>query len=131
MKNTIQNLALLSAVITFASCNQKKPVTTETEIKTEQVQVKQEKDTVATAPETPKAETKTVEGVVKEISSGKDGYTAKIETKDKEVYFVTISHSNLTNHEQYKSVKVGDTLKVTGDFWKMDVENHITVREIN
>lgn len=132
MKNTIQNLAMMSAVIAFASCGQKKATTTETEgeVKTEQVQVEPVKDTVA-EPEAPKAETKTVEGIVKEINNGKDGYTAKIETKDKESYFVTISHSNLTNHEQYKSVKVGETLKVTGDFWKMDTESHITVREIN
>lgn len=131
MKNTIQNLAMMSAVIAFASCTEKKPVVTEeTEAKTEQVQPVPAKDTVPAA-EAPKAEIKTAEGVVKEINHGKDGYTAKIETKDKEIYFVTISHSNLTNHEQYKSVKLGETLKVTGDFWKMDTENHITVREIN
>jgi len=132
MRNTIQSLAMMSAVIAFASCGQKKATATETEteVKTEQVQVEPVKDTVAEQ-EAPKAETKTVEGTVKEINNGKDGYTAKIETKDKEAYFVTISHSNLTNHEQYKSVKVGEILKVTGDFWKTDSESHITVREIN
>ena len=131
MKNTIQNLAMLSAVIAFASCSEKKTVTTDTEVQTEQVQPAAVTDTVAT-PETPKEETKTVEGKVTAINQGKDGYTAKIETADKEVYFVTISHSNLTNHEQYKSVKVGETLKVTGDSWKNDTgESNITVREIN
>ena len=126
MKTYRQNLAMLSAVIAFG-CNQRKPEeTTETEVKTEQVTIPAAKDATN---ETDAA--KTVEGKVVEIQNGKDGYTAKIETAEKEVYFVTISHSNLTDHAQYKSVKVGDTLKVTGDFWEMEGKNQITVRAIN
>ena len=73
---------------------------------------------------------KTVKGKVMDIQNGKDGYTAKIETADKEIYFVTISHSNLKDHETYKTVKVGDDLDVSGELWDLSGEQHITVREI-
>jgi len=126
MKSQIQNLAMLSAVIAFASCNTAK-TETKSEIPTETTVTASDSTAVE---ETPKAEIKTVEGKVQEIQNGKDGYTAKIETAEKEVYFVTISHSNLKDHTQYRSVKAGETLKVSGDFWKMENENHITVREI-
>jgi len=126
MKSQIQNLAMLSAVIAFASCNTAK-TETKSEIPTETTVTASDSTAVE---ETPKAEIKMVEGKVQEIQNGKDGYTAKIETAEKEVYFVTISHSNLKDHMQYKSVKAGETLKVSGDFWKMENENHITVREI-
>lgn len=129
MKNVTQNLALLSAVLAFASCNNKTATTTED--KKVETTTEIAKDSVAPQAETSKEETKTVEGNVLEINNGKDGYTAKLETAEKEIYLVTISHSNLKNHEQYKTVKVGEKLKVTGDFWKTESENHITVREIN
>ncbi|MDI1256115.1 MAG: hypothetical protein PSV16_08420 [Flavobacterium sp.] len=126
MKTYRQNLAMLSAVIAFG-CNQRKPEETpDQEIKTEQVTVPAAKDSIGEVDAS-----KTVEGTVQEILNGKDGYTAKIETADKEVYYVTISHSNLTDHTQYKTVKVGETLKVTGDSWAMEGKNQITVRAIN
>lgn len=125
MKKNILALIALSGMIAFSGCNKKaeeKPEVIETPAITKT-------DSIAT-PEAPAAETKTVEGVVKSSNHGKDGYTAEIETADKEIYFATISHSNLTNHEQYKEVKAGETLKVTGDFWKMEDKNQITVRVI-
>ncbi|MDR6845978.1 hypothetical protein [Flavobacterium granuli] len=73
---------------------------------------------------------KTIEGEVLEINQGKDGYTAKLKTNTEEIYFVTISHSNLKNPTQYKATKIGEKLKVSGEFWKMNGENQITVREI-
>lgn len=127
MKSHIQNLAMMSAVIAFASCNTAK---TETKPEAQIETTVSETDTATAITEAPKSETKSVEGKVQDIQNGKDGYTAKIETSDKEIYFVTISHSNLKDHTQYKSVKVGETLKVSGDFWKTETENHITVREI-
>jgi len=126
MKSQIQNLAMLSAVIAFASCNTAK-TETKAEIPTETTVNASDSTAVE---ETPKAEIKTVEGKVQEIQKGKDGYTAKIETQDKEVYFVTISHSNLKDHTQYRNANIGEIIKVSGDFWKMENENHITVREI-
>lgn len=125
MKKNLFKIVALSGIVALSSCNKK------VEVKTEVVD---SKEVVATdsivEPETPAVETKTVEGKVVEITNGKDGYTAKLETAEKEHYYVTISHSNLTNHEQYKSVKVGETLKVTGDSWKMENQNQITVRVI-
>lgn len=124
MKAIFYKTAVFTVLISLMSCMNKteeqKEIIKEVEVKT---------DTISA--ETPKEEVqKTVEGVVTNINQGKDGYTATLETSTKEEYFVTISHSNLTNHEQYKSVKVGDNLKVTGDFWKMEDKNQITVRVI-
>ena len=125
MKSNFLKIVALSGVVALSSCNKKAEVKTETVDNQEVVAT----DSIV-EPETPEIETKTVEGKVVEITPGKDGYTAKLETAEKEHYYVTISHSNLTNHEQYKSVKVGETLKVTGDFWKMEDKNQITVRVI-
>lgn len=125
MKNNLLKIVALSGIIALSSCNKKVEVKTEVVDNQEVVAT----DSI-TEPETPKEEIKTVEGKVVEITNGKDGYMAKLETAEKETYCVTISHSNLTNHEQYKSVKVGETLKVTGDFWKMEDQNQITVRVI-
>jgi|SRR6218665_114840 len=123
MKNA-QNLAMLSAVIAFASCNTAK-TDVKQEVQTETVAA----DSLATA-EKLQGETKVVEGTVQEIQNGKDGYTAKIETADKTIYYVTVSHSNLKDHTQYKSVNPGEKLKVSGESWKAEENNHITVREI-
>lgn len=72
-----------------------------------------------------------VTGEVQEIQPGKDGYTAKIMTDDQQVYFATISIPNLDKKaNQYRVVDVGETLTVRGEFWKMNDETHITVREL-
>jgi len=127
MKSHIQNLAMMSAVIAFASCNTAK---TEPKPETQTETAAAESDSATAVSEDLKTETKSVAGTVQEIQNGKDGYTAKIETANKEIYLVTISHSNLKDHTQFKSVKIGETLKVSGDYWKMENTNNITVREI-
>lgn len=129
MKKVVKSAFILSLVIAIWSCNSKK-VESENTNDSVKSNVEAVKDTVAVE-EISKDSTKTVAGKVLEINNGKDGYTAKIETKDKEIYYVTISHSNLKNHEQYKSVKVGEVLNVTGDYWKTEADNQITVRVIN
>jgi hypothetical protein len=128
MKKITQSAIVVSLIMTIWSCNPKK---VESEIVKDSVKTEVEtiKDTIVT--EDSKEISKTVEGKVLEINNGKDGYTAKIETKDKEIYFVTISHSNLKNQDQYKTFKVGEELNVSGDFWQMDTANQITVRSIN
>ncbi|MBD3582910.1 hypothetical protein [Flavobacterium selenitireducens] len=131
VRTNIQNLAMMSAVIAFASCESHKKV----EIKedgTEVVEVRTpHQDTVDKVAE-PAMEERSVQGSVKEINRGKDGYTAKIETASNEIYFVTVSHSNLKDHTQYKDAKIGDNLSVTGDFWKNgEGQNQITVRVLN
>ncbi|QHT67355.1 hypothetical protein GXP67_12280 [Rhodocytophaga rosea] len=72
-----------------------------------------------------------ITGEVQEVESGKDGYTAKIVSKEGKVYWATISHSNLKeNASQYRAVNVGETITVKGDNWEMDGQAHITVREL-
>ena len=77
-----------------------------------------------------KTEKDWISGKVIEINKGKDGYTAKIEANNGETYFATISHANLKDPSQYKSVAVGETISVKGGQWNMENEKHITVREI-
>lgn len=73
----------------------------------------------------------TITGKVDEVTFGKDGYTAKLTTDSKEVYFATVSHANLDkNAHQYREVKVGETIELTGEVWKMGEETHVTVREL-
>lgn len=70
------------------------------------------------------------QGIVKEVSKGVDGYTAKIFTADKKVYFVIVSPANLTNAQEYREVNVGETMDVVGDFWVLNKENRITARKL-
>ena len=128
MKKITQSAISFSLIMTIWSCNPKKEEskTLKDSVKT---QVEISKDTIVT--EDSKEISKTVEGKVLEINNGKDGYSAKIETKNKEIYFVTISHSNLKNQDQYKTFEVGEELNVSGDFWQMDAANQITVGSIN
>lgn len=109
----MKKLVLIPAFLVLVSCGEGKSATTASNTATENVM-----------------ETKTIEGKVTEIQNGKDGYTAKVEVSKKLSYFVTISRINLKNSGQYKSVKIGDALKVSGDFWKLKKDNYITAREI-
>ena len=71
-----------------------------------------------------------VSGKVDGIEAGKDGYTAKITTDTKEVYFATISIVNVGGPQNYKQLKIGDVVSVKGEKWKSEDENHIKVTEI-
>jgi hypothetical protein len=53
-----------------------------------------------------------------------------LETPDGQLVAVTISRSNLNNPKQYKTVAVGDIIKVSGESWKLDGQSQITVRQI-
>lgn len=72
----------------------------------------------------------TITGKVDAIEAGKDGYTAKISTATKEVYFATISIVNVGGPENYKQLKIGDVVSVKGETWKTEEEKHIKVTEI-
>lgn len=72
----------------------------------------------------------TVSGKVDSIELGKDGYTAKITTDKKEVYFATISIVNVGGPENYKQLKEGDQVSLKGEIWKTEDEKHIKVTEI-
>lgn len=112
---TMKNTIIILILTLLLSCGQKKQ---------EDLPVETENQTENNVP------LKTVSGEVNEIQLGKDGYTTKIITAENDVYFVTISRSNLTNPEQYKSVQLGEQLKVSGDYWTMEGDKQITVREI-
>ena len=71
-----------------------------------------------------------VTGKVDSIESGKDGYTAKVTTDAKEVYFATISIVNVGGPQNYKQLKIGDNVSVKGEIWKTEDEKHIKVTEI-
>ncbi len=129
MKYNVQNLAFLSAVIAFASCEPHKKSTI-TDSGTEVVKIRTPAQDTISKEETPPTQTRTVEGKVIDINQGKDGYTATIETQAKEKYAVTVSHSNLKDPAQYRQVKIGETLKASGDYWKLGNDDQITAREI-
>jgi hypothetical protein len=72
-----------------------------------------------------------ISGKVTEIQPGKDGYTARLVTAGGQVYFATVSRANLKeNAAQYRSVAVGDTLRLKGDVWQQGDQTHVTVREL-
>lgn len=127
MKKVYKSLILVVAITAMASCNSNKKATV-TEDGTEVVKVR-----TPEATEESKEEEKdsiiSVEGEVKEINQGKDGYTAILTTEDG-IYFATISIPNLKDPKQYRAVKIGETIKVKGDSWKMEEDNYITVREL-
>ena len=109
----MKNLIILFVFFSFCFCNRKN-----TELKNELI-TKNIKNS------------KSIIGIVKALEYGKDGYTAKVETADRQIYFVTISHSNLKNPNTYIDFNIDQTIKVTGEFWKMGEENQISVNEIN
>ena len=93
------------------------------------------KDTIAVdntdvaVPEVPEQEEGgvTISGKVLEVQNGKDGYTAKLSGNEGAVYFATISIPNLDDPKQYRSVKVGETVTVSGEVFKVGEEDHIKV----
>lgn len=72
----------------------------------------------------------TISGKVVSVESGKDGYTAKINTDKNEVYFAVISIVNVGGPQNYKRLKEGEEVSLKGEIWKNDTENHIKVKEI-
>ena len=128
MKKVYRSLILVVAMAAMASCNSNKKAAV-SEDGTEVVKVRTPEETVASQEEE-KDSIISVEGKVSEINNGKDGYTAILSTEDG-IYFATISIPNLKDPKQYRAVKIGETIKVTGDSWKMESDNYITVRELH
>lgn len=129
MKMYVQNLAMLSAVIAFG-CHSNQ---TEAPIEAQSGTVATGTDTIAQpepVAEKPTNQSKTIDGIVKEMAQGKDGYTATIETKDNGIFKATISRTNLTDGKQYRTFNVNEIVKLSGDYWKMGEEQQLTVREI-
>ncbi|HEX9980355.1 MAG TPA: hypothetical protein VGB50_07300 [Flavobacterium sp.] len=120
--------SILSLMVLFACESNKKA--TITEEGTEVVKARTPVEDTINKQAVPDEQVRTVEGTVSEIKNGKDGYTAKIATADDETYFVTVSHSNLKDPKQFRAVKEGEKVKVAGDYWKLENDNQITVREM-
>ena len=122
MNTNIQNLAMLSAVIAFGCHSNKTDEKTERKFTTETVLTGNKPD--------PMPETRNIEGTVKTIFHGKDGYIANVHTTDNQIYYATISRANLNDPTQYREFKPNETVKLNGDYWKIDDEDQLTVREI-
>jgi len=76
-------------------------------------------------------ENTTISGIVDNIQSGKDGYTAKIITNDSKIYFATISIPNLgKNAYKYKKFSIGSQITITGLAFTLREDNRITVKDI-
>ena len=119
-----------SAILSTTSCEQNKKSTV-TESGTEVVQVRTPTADTLDKTEVPPTETRSVEGKVLSVSNGKDGYTAQLKSSEGKVFYATISRANLDDPKQYCSVSLGDQLKVSGDYWKLEEKDQITVRKIS
>lgn len=128
MKRTFVKLLALVVAVGLYSCNSNKKAAVK-EDGTEVVKIRTP-DATEAGKEEEKVETVAVQGKVNEINKGKDGYTAILTTEDGQIYYATISIPNLKDPKQYRSVQIGETIKVTGDSWKMENDNYITVREL-
>ena len=67
----------------------------------------------AAAPAKP-AESITITGTVKKITSGKDGYSAEVQTDADGVYAALVSIVNMGGPDKYKSCVVGDKVSFKG-----------------
>jgi hypothetical protein len=71
-----------------------------------------------------------ITGTVQSVEKGKDGYTAKIKTSERTIYFAVISIPNLGSAEKYRAFKIGEKVTLFGEIWKMGNDNRITVKKI-
>ena len=122
---------MLSAVMALASCAEKKTMGEEgaatDSITTVETGDTTEIDNTDVAKE---PIMRTVTGSVVSINQGKDGYTAEIKDAQGMAYFATISIPNLDDAKQYRAVKVGDNITVTGEEWEMEGKKQIKATEL-
>lgn len=122
MKSIIRNGAFVFTIVFFISCNPNK-------INSEIDKVGKKEYTGET--EDPvKLDPISVKGEVQKTNSGKNGYTAELMTKSKMFYQIIISIADMDNSESFKTIKIGDIIKVKGDLWKMGDNNYIKVKEL-
>ncbi len=60
------------------------------------------------------AETLTINGIVRDVAFGKDGYTAEVQTETSEVYAALVSIVNVGGREKYQACNVGDRVSLKG-----------------
>ncbi|KAF2509626.1 lipoprotein [Flavobacterium arcticum] len=126
-------LITLSIVTILTACNNKKQDATEPAV-IELNDTTATNTTEVTIPSSSKhadGEVITIEGRVTEIINGKDGYTAKIHTPSGEVYSATVSIANMDDpKQQYKTVKMGEDITVTGEVVNLESDVLIKVTEL-
>lgn len=73
----------------------------------------------------------TVTGEVFEINQGKDGYSAKLKSAEGQTYVATISIPNMVNPKDYRAVKNGETITVTGEVFPVEEDIMIKVTKLH
>jgi RecJ-like exonuclease len=133
MKNKILMVGLAVTLLTATACSEKKEsVTTQdpsAAVEAVDTTTALSDTTSAAVPNAAVAEgtSITAKGEVTEITPGKDGYMAKIKDSDGKFYTATISIPNMADPKQYRSVKVGDVVKVSGTTFMLGEETGIKV----
>lgn len=137
MKTKIITLGLAVILLSITACSEKKDAVTTQDPSAAIDAI----DTTAaindtTAIESVPAETVTegtditVKGEVTEITRGKDGYMAKIKDGQGKLYTATISIPNMTDPKQFRAVKVGEVISVTGTTFILGEETGIKVTSL-
>jgi len=112
MKNNFRYIILLLSLLGFCFC-----AVEETKIEeSDSTEVAEIKDLV-------------INGQVKTVDLGKDGYVARIQTKN-ERYAALFSLVNLGGPTHYIQLKIGDLVTIKGDHQKRGNENHLKVSQI-
>lgn len=86
-------------------------------------------DKSATEPTT--TSTTTINGIVYDLQSGKDGYTATISTADTTIYYAVVSIPNVGGLENYTKLELGSAVTLSGELLKNGSENNFIVRTID
>jgi hypothetical protein len=73
----------------------------------------------------------TVTGQVFEINQGKDGYSAKLKNAEGKTYVATISIPNMANPKDYRAVKTGEEITVTGEAFPVEEDVIIKVTRLH
>ncbi|MBL7784982.1 MAG: hypothetical protein JNM36_03695 [Chitinophagales bacterium] len=76
------------------------------------------------------AETIVINGTVKEIAFGKDGYTAQVATEEQGTYDALVSIVNVGGRENYQQCNVGDKVSFKGIPSNLGDAKLLTVKEI-
>ena len=110
MKTSIKSLLLLVAMSLVVACSS-------------QVD-KGEKD--STKPEQPTV----IKGMVQSIESGKDGYTADVQTQEEGVYVALVSIVNLGGPDNYQRFNIGDRVTLEGESYLLGDKPQLKVERI-
>lgn len=76
------------------------------------------------------AENITIAGIVKNVTFGKDGYTAEVQTDKDGIYAALVSIVNVGGRENYKSCEIGDRVSFKGKPFALDGGKQLKVAEI-